>query len=106
MMGLSAIVEFFGRVPWQVYVAALLLALLPVSYCKGKSVGKQQVIAQLKAAEEKAKKEAAVAAAVADENQAAKTIEFEAQQEILGKAIENAEATGTNPLDDMFGSLP
>lgn len=96
---------FLKGLPWQVWVAAAILATNPISYCKGKSDGKQVIIERLEKAEAKAKAKAIESAAAADDSQAEATAEFEAEQETLQKAIEDAQADDSNSLDSLFGSM-
>ncbi len=103
---LIAVRAFLGGIPWQLWVVAALLALLPITYCKGKSDGKQAIIARLEKAEVKAKEKAKIAATNADAKQTDATEKFEAQQEALGKVIKDAKATDSNPLDALLGSMP
>lgn len=93
---------FLKGLPWQVWVAAAILATNPISYCKGESDGKQVIIERLEKAEAEAKIKAIQSAAAADDNQAEATAEFEAEQETLQKAIDDAKAADSNPLDAIF----
>lgn len=101
MIFLTAL-EFLKGLPWQLYVVAALLALLPVTYCKGRSDGKEAIYAKLEAAEQKAAAKAAKAKAGADKEQQEAAETFEAEQKALTKAIEDAKADGENPLDAIM----
>ena len=83
-------------------VALVLLFCLPLSYCKGRSDGKQVVLERLERAEQKAAQKAVKAASAADEKVKAKTEIFEAEQDVLRKAIDDAEAQDENALDAIF----
>lgn len=101
--------SMLGRIPWQVYAAIALILAVSLSYCHGKGVGereeKAEWIAKLEKAEADAEARAKEAAQSADEQQQERADEFEAQQDALNEVIDNAESTGTNPLDAMLGSL-
>jgi len=102
MMYIAAIRTFLSSVPWQAYAAAAMISLCGLSYCKGKQVGKDIVYAKLEKAQDKAEAKAEKAATSADEKQVAKSEKFEAEQDALRKAIDNAKATDTNALDTLF----
>jgi len=91
-----------GKVPWQVWAATAILLSYPPVYCKGRSDGKAAIYAKLEKAEEKAIARAEKAATSADENQQAKSEVFEAEQETLRKAIDDAQANDANALDSIF----
>lgn len=102
MLWLLQIGGFLKGLPWQVYVIAGLLALNPISYCKGKSDGKQVILERLEKAEAEAKDKAAKARVQADEKAEEREQKFEAQQEALGDIIDEAEKNETNALDGLF----
>lgn len=93
---------FLKGVPWKVYVIVGLLAMNPVSYCKGVSNGRQIILDRLERAEVKAKEKAEAAIGKADEKQAADKAEFAKEQAADIKAIDEAEANGENSLDALF----
>jgi len=95
-----------SKLPWQVWFAAAVFALLPLSYCKGKYDGKQVIIERLERAEVKAKVQAAKAADKADTKQETAQAAFDIEQQIIRKEIDDAKVSGANPLDALFNSLP
>lgn len=102
---LLAIRTFLASLPWQAWVAVALLALLPLSYCKGHSDGKKAMLEHYEAAADKAKDKAIKAAGDADRDQAVAELTFEASQEEIRKDLKNAESTGVNSLDALFDGL-
>lgn len=97
---------FFGRIPWQVYIAAAFVTLLPLSYCKGRHDGKELILERLAGAEVKAKKKATEAAAKADGKLEAAAEAFEATQDTIRKELEDAQSADRNSLDALFERLP
>jgi hypothetical protein len=99
---LIPIFSALGKVPWQAWAATAILLSYPPVYCAGHSDGKQVILERLHKAEEKAAEKAEKAATSADEKQQAKTEVFEAEQDALRKAIDDAKASDENPLDAIF----
>lgn len=102
MTPLLAIRAALSNVPWQVWIAAAFLALLPLSYCKGRSDGRAVVYAKLEKAQDKAEAKAEKAADAADANQQKAADVFEIEQDVLRKAIDDAKAEDVNALDAIF----
>lgn len=89
---------------WQVALGAIGLLILShtLTYCEGRSDGRESVKAELRIAEAKAAENALKAAARADEKALQRE---EAEAEAVGdliKQIEEAEANDENPLDALF----
>lgn len=103
---LLALRAALSKLPWQVWFAVAVFALLPLSYCKGKHDGKQVIIERLERAEVKAKAAAVKAASKADTKQESAQAAFDIEQQIIRKEIEDAKVSGSNPLDALFNSLP
>lgn len=102
---IAPLIALAGKVPWQVWLVIAMLMTNPLSYCKGKSDGKQVILERLEAAQVEATEKAEKASEQADENQGTAAIEFEAQQDILKKVITDAKANDSNPLDAVFGGM-
>ena len=99
-------IGFLKRVPWQVWA---VIGILAAGYIYGEvrfNAGKQVVIERLKEAEREAERKSIEALKSADAEAKERSAEFGQEQETLEKAIENAESTGSNPLDGLFDSLP
>lgn len=97
--------DFLRGVPWQVWAGIVVLLVVGLAYCQGVDAGEQKIMRQLEVAEREAKERAENAEAVATEEAQERAEGFRAQQETLKEVMENAEATGTNPLDALLGSL-
>jgi ABC-type transporter MlaC component len=89
--------------PWQVYAGLFLLAAFPITYCKGVHDGREEVLTELREKSDEAKQKAEAARQIADEGAQNRADEFEAKQEVLTDAIEQAETNGGNALDAIFG---
>ena len=95
-----------ARIPWQAYIAAGLLAAIPVNGCiqyrSGYSDGRESVLAELRTAEAESLERASKAIERADKA-GAKRAEIEAETRAADiEAIERAEATNANPLDALM----
>lgn len=102
-MFLKTAFGFFGKVPWQIYAGLAVLVLCGLSYCKGRADMDARWIAKLEAAQDKAEAKAVEAAQSADANEQGRVGEFTAEQDALGDLIDEAEASGDNALDALFG---
>lgn len=92
-------------IPWQAWVA---IALAGAFYLYGEhkfNAGKRVVIERLEEAQAKAEAKAAVARSKADKAAQHRAEEFEAQQDLLEKVIDDAQDNGGNALDSLFGGL-
>jgi len=104
-MTFLAIRKLLAGVPWQVWAAAgLALAFWGYGHHQY-NAGKQVVIDRLEKAEAKAKADAIKAARSADVKQQERAVEFEARQDILSEAINDAETDNRNPIDALFGGM-
>jgi hypothetical protein len=72
-------------------------------YNKGHKDGVAEVDAQWKAASDALKAKAAQSATRADDAAAARTDEYRQQAEDERKAVEDAQANGSSPIDVLFG---
>ena len=86
-------------------VALLGVAGTGIGYWKGWSGGKQSVLDELALQAARAKAKAAEARERATEESNERAEQFEQQQEQIEKAIEDAQASGGNALDGLFGGL-
>lgn len=106
LMTWQAVKAFAARIPWQAWVAAGLLAAIPVNGCvqyrKGYSAGREAVLADLRTAEAEAAQKALEAAATATQAGIERAERFDAQQETLSDAIRKAEDANQNSLDALF----
>lgn len=102
---LSKIAGIFKAIPWQVYALA---ALLFAGWLYGNhryDAGRESVLVELREAKAKAQAAARKAARSADVKERDRATAFEREQEILEKAMDNAEAADGNALDGLFGGL-
>lgn len=95
---------FLRGVPWQVYVIAGLLAMNPVSYCKGRSAGIEYADAKWEAASAKLKAKANKSAGKADAKQIKSVTEYAEQVQQEKENIDEAEASGDSTFDVLFPS--
>lgn len=96
---------FLRGVPWQVY-AGVALILAGYAYgCAQYDAGRESVLDELRKQQIEAQARAEAARKSADAEAAERAQEFEGEQEALEKAIENAETSDVNPLDNLFGGL-
>lgn len=72
-------------------------------YNAGHKAGVEEVDAQWAAATKKLQQQAAKSATRADDAAAKRAEEFKAQADSDRKAVEDAEANGSSPLDALFG---
>jgi hypothetical protein len=72
-------------------------------YSKGHKAGVEEVDAQWAAADKKLRDQAAQSATRADDAAAKRTEEFRVQADDDRKAVEDAKAKGSSPLDSLFG---
>lgn len=94
-----------SKIPWQVWIAAAFLALLPLSYCKGKSDGKAVIRAAVAEASQKALKKASQAEIKADGSKAERDATFEQSQQTIKEAVDEAIANDADPISEYFNGL-
>ena len=99
------ILGFLRGLPWQVYVAAALVALLPLSYCKGKSDGKHEIRQAVAEASRKAQEKALVAESKANANDQERDAAFDESQKAIQEIVDEANATGSDPITAYFDGL-
>ena len=92
-------------VPWQVYAGVAILIAAYGYGCTQYDAGRESVLEELREAERKAEKKAEAARQSADAEAFERANEFEAEQETLSEVIDNAEDTGGNAIDGLFGGL-
>ena len=92
---------------WQIAlgVVVLLIGSHTLAYCEGRSDGRAAILNRLELQAAKAKAKAAEAREKATEESNQRAEQFEQQQEQIEKAIEDAQASGGNALDGLFGGL-
>jgi len=96
---------FLGKVPREVWYALAALAAWWWFSSHYIEQGRQEVLSELREKAAEAEKKAQAAKKKADENATERAETFEAQQEVLNDAIEEAEKTGGNALDGLFTGL-
>lgn len=97
-----AVKAFAKAIPWQVWLAAALLAIVPTTYCKGRSDGKEVAYSKLEKAQAEAKAQADRDRQSADVAAQKRAAENDAAIQQMEEAIEHAKATDTNALDAIF----
>jgi hypothetical protein len=93
---------FLGKIPREVWYALAVLAAVWWIRADAYSDGRESVLTELREAEDKAREKAAKAIEEADKA-GAKRAQIEAETRAADiEAIERAEETGDNPLDNLF----
>lgn len=95
-----------ARIPWWVWPALAIAGAWwwdrTAQYREGYSEGRESVLAQLRAAEARARDKATEAASEAQERATERAVTFEAKQTKDKAAITEAKANDTNALDALF----
>jgi hypothetical protein len=105
MMALSNIGGFLKGVPREVWYIILALVVVLGAYHKGSSDKDNEWEARMEKAADQARIDSIDAAVSADEGAAVREEKFDAQEKALVEIIEDAKASGNNPLDALFGGL-
>ena len=100
---LKGFTGWLSRVPWQAY--ALIGAGVFIFWLADNrfDAGRESVLSDLREKQAAAARKAEAAQTIATEKALERSEEFQAQQEVLQDAIEQAEATDSNPLDAIIG---
>jgi hypothetical protein len=102
---LLALLVALSKLPWQVWFAAAFFALLPLSYCKGRSDGKDVIRAAVAEASQKALKKASQAEIKADGSKTERDATFEQSQATIKEAVDEAIANDSDPISSYFDGL-
>lgn len=105
MISWLAIRTFLGRVPREAWYALAAFAAWWVFSSHYVQQGRNELLAELKEAEREAEEKAAKAVGVADDEAAKREAIEKAKTDALQEAINEAEQTGDNPLDALFGGM-
>ena len=97
---------FLGNIPREIWYALAALAAWWVFSGYYIGVGEDRILAQLAEEQRKREKQAEEARASADVDTRERAEEEQETADTLSEVIENAEITGTNPLDGMFSVWP
>lgn len=100
-------IPFWAKIVGPLVALALLAAAFAGwshhQYSKGHKDGVAEVDAQWAAATEKLKKQASESATRADDQAAKRAEDFKVQADSDRKAVEDAQANGSSPIDVLFG---
>lgn len=99
-------IPLWAKIVGPIVALALLLGGFALwshhQYSKGYKAGGDYVDAQWQAADEKLRQQSAQSATRADDAAAKRAEEFHQQADSDRKAVEDAQANGTSPLDALF----
>jgi len=105
MAALAPIWGFLKGVPREVYYILLALLVVFVAYHKGASDENAEWEARMAVAVAEQKRKAAEARAAANTESQHRAEEHEEKSAKLQKVIEDAQASKSNPIDALIGSL-
>ncbi len=99
------VLGFLKAVPREVWYILIAVAALWMSYHMGARGERSEWVAKLEAAQMEAEKNAVLARAAADEKAKERAEQFERKQDDLQEIIDEAEASGVNPIDALLSGL-